>query len=207
MHTLSCSIDGLVIARHNEICDKILYLSQHDFTSSSVRAEPLIHQGRTRSEQDIRQGSDNHRDTRGGVMIQSLSNHQVDSIIDVKLEDADADTYKYDPMTLLLARWEKIKKDKHGKHCNDQRKLFLPFIISMDGMLWRSYLVVLSQLTLAMAEKREEPPFQVQGWVNRCIEIAVERSYSQMIRGAWLPSPLWEQEPEWDPESGIGLAG
>ena len=28
-----------------------------------------------------------------------------------------------------------------------------------------------------------------------------------MICGAWLPSPLWEREPVWDPKSEIRLAG
>ena len=49
-------------------------------------------------------------------MIRGLRDQQVDAIIDVKLGDADTYTYKYDPMISLLARWEKIKKDKHGKH-------------------------------------------------------------------------------------------
>ena len=31
MNTLRCSIDGLVITHHNEICDKIIYLSQRAF--------------------------------------------------------------------------------------------------------------------------------------------------------------------------------
>ena len=57
-------------------------------------------------------------------MVRGLLDFKVDAIIDVKLGDADADTYKYDPMTALLARWEKIKKDNHGKHCNDQRNFF-----------------------------------------------------------------------------------
>ena len=49
-------------------------------------------------------------DKRGDVMIRYLWDRQVDAIIDVKLRDADADTYKYEPMTSLLYRWEKIKK-------------------------------------------------------------------------------------------------
>ena len=57
-----------------------------------MRAEPLRHQGRTRFELEIRQGSDNHKDTRGDVMIRGLWYRQVDAIIDVKLGDADADT-------------------------------------------------------------------------------------------------------------------
>ena len=38
-------------------------------------------------------------------MIRGLKDRQVNSIIDVKLGDADADTYNYKPMTSLLARW------------------------------------------------------------------------------------------------------
>ena len=52
-------------------------------------------------------------------MVQDLWDLQVNATIDVKLGDADADTYKHEPMKELLARWEKIKKDKHGKHYNN----------------------------------------------------------------------------------------
>ena len=52
-------------------------------------------------------------------MIRGLWDCQVNSVIDVKLGDADSDTYKYKPMTSDLARRENIKKDKHGKHCHD----------------------------------------------------------------------------------------
>ena len=61
-------------------------------------------------------------------MVQCLWDRQVDAIIDVKIGDADADSYKYEPMTALLARWEMIKKDKHGKHCHNQRKYFSLFV-------------------------------------------------------------------------------
>ena len=57
-HIFSCSTGGLVIMRQNEIIDENIYLSRHAFTSAYVRSKPLIHQGRTRSEQEIHQGSD-----------------------------------------------------------------------------------------------------------------------------------------------------
>ena len=81
MHALSRSISGLFIANHNKIRDKILYLSRRAFNSSSVRAEPLIHEGSTRSEKDICQGSDKDKETREDVMIRGLWDCQVDSII------------------------------------------------------------------------------------------------------------------------------
>ena len=80
----------------------------------------------------------------GGVMVRGLLDCKFNAIIDVKLLDADADTYKYEPMTSLLDRWEKIKKDKHGNHCHDQLKPFSPFVLSVDEMLGREALVVLS---------------------------------------------------------------
>ena len=93
-YALRCNTDSLVIVRHKEIRDKILYLSQHAFTSASVCAKPLIHQGCTRSEQEIRQGSDKDKEMRGDVMIRGLLDRHVEAIIDVKLGDADADSYK-----------------------------------------------------------------------------------------------------------------
>ena len=116
MHTLSSSTGGLVIARNKKILDELLYLSQHAFTPASVRAEPLIHQGRTRSEQEIRQGNDKDKEMWGGVMIQVFWDRQVEAIIDIKLGDTAADSYKYEPMAALLDQWETIKKYKHGKH-------------------------------------------------------------------------------------------
>ena len=71
-HTLRCITGGLVIARHNEVCDKILYLSHRSFNSESVHVEPLIHQGHTRSERETHQGSDKDKETRGDVTILGL---------------------------------------------------------------------------------------------------------------------------------------
>ena len=139
---------------HNKIHDKLLYLSQRAFTSAYVRAEPIIHQGRTISEQEMRQGSEKYKDTQRYVMVQGLWDCQVGAIIDVKIGDAYADTYTYEPITALLARWENIKKYKDGKHCHDQQKHFSPFVLSVDGMLGREALVLISQLSRFMSEKK-----------------------------------------------------
>ena len=67
------------------------------------------------------------------------------------------------PMAELLARWETIKKDNHGKHCHKQRKRFSPFFSSVDGMLGREALAILSQLSQVMLEKRGGTPFASTG--------------------------------------------
>ena len=50
---------------------------------------------------------------------------QTDAIINVRFGDSDADTYKYEPMDKLLARWDMKKKDNNGKHCHEQQDFFL----------------------------------------------------------------------------------
>ena len=61
-------------------------------------------------------------------MVQGLWDLQVDAIIAVKLDEADADSYKYEPMTALLARWYMIKKEKHSKNYHEQKKKFVIFL-------------------------------------------------------------------------------
>ena len=122
---LICSKGVLVIPSHNKVSGKLFFLSRRAFTPSPVFVKPLIHQGRKRSDKEIRQGSDKDKEMRGYMMIRGLWDRQAEYIIDVKLGDTDAYSYKYDPMVALLDRWETIKKDKQGNHCHNQRVFFL----------------------------------------------------------------------------------
>ena len=63
---------------------------------------------------------------RGDVMIQGLWYRQADAIIDVKLGDADAVLYKYDPVAALLAWYKNIKIA-----ATINGTLFLVFFLSM----------------------------------------------------------------------------
>ena len=56
------------------------------------------------------------------MIIQCIWDRQVDAIIDVKLGDADADTYKYEPITSLLTRWEISRKTSTVSTVTTNRK-------------------------------------------------------------------------------------
>ena len=53
-HRIICSHRKLIIVHHNEVHDELLYLAQQDFPSNCVCCKPLIHQGRSRSEEEVR---------------------------------------------------------------------------------------------------------------------------------------------------------
>ena len=95
-------------------------------------------------------------------MIQGLCYQQAEPIINVKLGNTDADSYKFEPMAELLAWWKKINKDKHGKHCHYQEIYCSLFVISVNEILGREALVLLKNLTRLMAKKMNEPILHVQ---------------------------------------------
>ena len=135
-----------------------------------------------------------------------LWDRKTDTIIDVKLGDADVGTYRFEWIENILALWEKMKKDKQSKNCHNQRKHFSLFVIYVDGIIGKEALVVLSNLSRLMAVKTDETIPHVRGWINGRISIAVARSYSKMIHRDRLHSTLRDQYPDWDPELGLGLA-
>ena len=99
-------------------------------------------------------------------MIRGLWYQQADSIIDVKLDDAETDSYKYEPMAACLALWETIKKDNHGKHCNNQKKHSSLFVISLDRILGKGSPGRTCKIESHHGEKNDEPLSNVQRWVN-----------------------------------------
>ena len=112
---------------------------------------------------DILQGSDKDKETRGDVMIQVLWDRQADAIISIKLGDAEANYYKYEPMEAIRSRWETIKKDKNGKNCHNQHKHFTPFFLSVDGVLGREAPVVLARLIQTLKDKNGRTNFARTG--------------------------------------------
>ena len=78
--------------------------------------------------------------------------------------------------------------------------------LSVDGMLGRETLDILRNVSQLMAETIDELILHMQGYIDTCIKISVARSYLWMISGDQLPILLNERDPDWDPESGLGLA-
>ena len=94
-------------------------------------------------------------------------------------------------------------KEKHGQAYYDQRRYFSLFVLSVDGMMGKEALVLLTNLSQIMAAKMDEPISHITGWVNGWIAIVVARSYYRVLRRALSPSPLRTWEPEWASGSGL----
>jgi len=71
---------------------------------------------------------------RGDILIRGFWEGSTDTIIDVRVTNLDSKSYKNLPLKKALERQEKEKKNKYCKPCENQRRHFTPFVVSMDGM-------------------------------------------------------------------------
>ena len=80
-------------------------------------------------------------------------------------------------MDKLLEGWYNTKKEKHIQACYNQRRTFSLFVLSVDGMMGKEALVVLSTFIQLMDAKLNKPILHVTGWINDQVAIAAVRSY------------------------------
>ena len=137
-------------------------------------------------------------------VIRVLLYRQTNAIIDVKLGNSNADTYRFEQMVTLLDCRDKMIKDKHGKHCQEKRKHFSLFVLSADGMLRREALAIIQDFSWLMVAKMDEPILHLRGWITDWIKITIVRSYSCMIRRTRLPNFLQELDQDWDQHWALG---
>ena len=102
-------------------------------------------------------------ETMGGVLIRGLWDRHIDAIIDVKLGNADTDTYRFALMVTLMDIWDKMKKYKHERHCHKQHKPFSMFLLSVDGILDRRAQIILAFSIGLMTVKTEESILHIKG--------------------------------------------
>ena len=81
-----------------------------------------------------------------------------------------------------------------------------PFVLSTDGMHVKESLVEIASLSQFMAENFYQHILHMCGWINEQTVIMTVRLYSCMICGSPLPSPPWDQDMDWYPGLGLGLA-
>jgi hypothetical protein len=103
-HALGCKKGGLVILRHNEVCDKLAHLTTKAFTPSAVCNEPLICFGpvadtekfltpKEANQQNPTTQEAAPEDERGGILIGGFWARGTDWILDVHVTYTDAKSY------------------------------------------------------------------------------------------------------------------
>jgi hypothetical protein len=217
-HGMECKKGGLVIIRHNEIRDELHDLAAQAFNNSSVRDEPQIHPSRHEEQKEASEESPESQqvirtlskqassEERGDILIRNLWQNGTDCILDVRITDTDAASYRHKDPKKVLEQHEREKKKKYLQACLDQRRHFSPFVVSTDGLIGREAKVILKVLASRLAEKTGKPYSELCGYVNARMSIAIVRATHLCLRGSRIPtSRMSDRRPQWEDPAGIGL--
>ena len=132
------------------------------------------------------------------VPVWGLWSRGTECILDFRVTDPSAKSYrKKDPIKVLETQ-EKEKKDKYLRKCLDRRKHFTPMVFSVDGMAGKEAKKTMKHLASLLAEKWEPPHGQMVHFVQTNMSISLCRSVTLMLQGGRicfaglieLPSPL-----------------
>ena len=128
-----------------------------------------------------------------------------ETIVDIRVTDTDANAYKHQHPHEVLKKQEKEKKKKYLRACLDQRRSFVPFVVSTDGLIGREARNLLKQIALRLTAKWEQPYSVVRGFVNARINLAILRATNLCVRGSRVPASKMSRRVQWLDGAGLGL--
>ena len=182
-HALSCKFGGHIHRRHDDISYELKSLAAIALGKKSVQTKPLINPGSASvlkskwqcNDNDITTSIDDLRD--GDIIIKGLFERNQDCIIDVRVTDMDASSYRTRNPYNVIKSQEAEKKKKYLRLCLEQRRIFVPFVVSVDGLIGKEgRSPLLKQLSLPLAEKWKKPQSVVAGIVLSRMIFAILRA-------------------------------
>ena len=188
-HAQSCSKGGLIIGRHNDVCQEWGALCALATTPSSVSDEPIIPQIHD-NEGAARTSNKTNLPTpelRGDVAVYSFWSRGVTALFDVRVTDTDCKSNIADDPSKVLSRQEKEKKKKHSKACNDAHLHFTPLVFSVDGLEGSECTAACKQLASKLSAKWNCQHSQICGFVRSRMALTLVRATSRCFRGSRTP--------------------
>ena len=202
----------MVTQRHNAIRNELSFIASKALTPSAVRDKPLIHPGRptqkdTPAMDPTATTNPSINDDRGDILIGHLWANNVNCIVDVRVTDVDAPSYKNSKPTNVIRSQETAKKKKYLAACHENRRHFTPFVCSTDGLMGDEADNLAKRLAAMLAQKWRRPYSQLCGWVRARMSIAIVRATHNCIRGSQVPaSQISSRQPMLEDGSGMSFS-
>ena len=220
-HALQCKTGGLITVRHDEIAGELMDWAAKALTNSAVKPEPYIQLDHIAAKNSAKQPQPKKQTNnpptmppdlqptkdgeRGDIVIRGLFQRGLESIVDVRVTDTDANQHcNQDPMK-ALATQEKEKKRKYLANCLEQRRSFIPFVVSVDGMLGYEANNLIKCIAKKLADKWKFPYSVVCGLIRSRMSIAIARAAHLCIRGSRVSALRITRSPLWEDSAGVGL--
>jgi hypothetical protein len=106
------------------------------------------------------------------------------TLLDIRVINTDAESYRSQPIQCALSNAEKEKKRKYKTACEESRSAFTPFVTSTDGVLGNEAKYFIKQLAERLAGKWQRSYSTVVSWTRVRLSFAILRATCQCIRGS-----------------------
>ena len=120
-------------------------------------------------------------------------------ILDVRVTDTDAKSYRNISSAKVLERTANEKIGKYEEACLEQRRSFMALICSVDGMAGKEARAFEKRIAALLAKKWSREYSALAGWVKVRMALAVIRPNTMLLRGS-------RRRHSWRPEVEDGVA-
>lgn len=180
------------------------YLAGNALSQSSVRDEPLICMALCRTDE---KGREVVTEERGDLMIRGLEARGKESIVDVKVVNLSSKSYADKEVTGVMEQAEEVKNKKYKASCEAQRRSFIPFICSADGLFGGEADRMMKIIVKTLAKKWYTPYAVICGFVGSRMGIAMIRATHRCLRGSRIPARVMSTyRPMWEDGSFLGVS-
>ena len=194
-HAMDCKKGGLVVNRHDDVCDEWAGLCGKAINPSSIRDVPLIANslgdGRRRQPNQNNPSPTTNRQSdsvlRGDIGVYNFWRSGTETIFDVRITDLDNATNRGRDPAKTLARHKSEKKRKYSQACADHRKHFTPLCFSTDGLPGNESKAAIKRLSSLLAAKWRKPYGNICAYVRSRIAIPLVRASSRCLRAEREP--------------------
>jgi hypothetical protein len=121
---------------------------------------------------------------RGDLEVRGLDKEGISTIIDVTVIDTDSPSYlSQDPMYVLRKKAIE-KRKKHEEACKQNNKIFIPFVMSVDGCFDMEAKRCLKNIASRISEKWDAPFSVVANYVYSRVSVAMVKANNRSLRGS-----------------------
>jgi hypothetical protein len=172
-HALDCKKGGLVSRRHNEFRDLNIDCNQKAGLSQVI-SEPVI--------------KDSDKDGYGGLRadfgVRGFWEHQKVALFDVRIFNADAPSYKAQPLKSAFKIHRNQKKALYCQVAEQRRASFTPLVATCDAVLDQEACSYLNKLAEHLESKWDLSLSEIKCWLRARFQICILRSVSLCLRGS-----------------------
>eukprot|EP00731_Ephydatia_muelleri_P003054 Em0001g3054a len=162
---------GLVILRHNEICDCIDDLASQVWPQ--VIKEPIVNETTaTSSDPGLRLD----------LGIRGVWQPQVEALFDIRVIDTDAPSHCHRAPNAILESSSQEKKRIYKKAVEDRRGTFTPFVLSVDGLLHKEASHFIKHMATALSSEWDKAYSITSSYIRSRLAFAGVQAVSLCLR-------------------------